>query len=216
MSGADELNFFVTAFVSLFAIVNPFGNAPLFLSLTEGRSAKEQQRIALRAAVTSFLILAAFIFFGKPILSFFRVTIPAFQIAGGILIFIIGITMLRAFHFWARSTPEEEKEASEKQDVAVIPLGIPILTGPGAITTAMVLTFQRTGLEARLVVALSAVLVCLIAYLVFRESSYLMRIMGNTGINILTRLMGLLLTVIAAQFIINGLLAVFPFLSSGR
>jgi multiple antibiotic resistance protein len=210
MSRAEWLNFFFTSFISLFAIVNPLGNATLFLTLTEGKPDKDKQRVALRAAITSLLILLAFIFLGKQILVFFRITIPAFQIAGGILIFIIGVTMLHAFRLWVKSTPTEEQAWAEKQDVGVIPLGIPILTGPGAITTAMVLVFQQTGIEARMIVCAAAVLVCLIAFLVFSQSTYLLRLLGDTGINIFTRLMGLLLTVMAVQFFINGLKAAFP------
>jgi len=218
MSKADGLNLFLTSFISLLAIMNPFGNTPLFLTLAGAKPEKEKQRIALRASATSILILLAFIFLGKQILAFFRITIPAFQIAGGILIFIIGLTMLHAFRLWVKSTPGEEQDWSEKQDVAIIPLGIPILTGPGAITTAMVLALQNAAigtaaLELKIIVSLAALAVSVITYIVFRESAYLMRLLGNTGINILTRLMGLLITVMAVQFVINGLKASFPFLT---
>ena len=179
MSRAEWLNFFLTSFISLFAIVNPLGNATLFISLTEGCSDRQRRRAAIRAAITSLLILLVFIFLGKQILTFFRITIPAFQIAGGILIFIIGVTMLHAFRLWVKSTPTEEQAWAEKQDVGVIPLGIPILSGPGAITTAMVLAVQQPNLEARAIVCAAAVLVCLIAFLVFSQSTYLMRLLGD-------------------------------------
>ena len=208
-----DLNFFVNTFISIFAIVNPIGNTPLFLSFTEGKSIKDKKKIAFRASLTSFLILLLFIFLGKGILTAFRVTIPAFHIAGGILIFIIGLTMLHAFRLWVKTTPHEEKEAVDKEDVAVIPLGIPILSGPGAITTVMVFTFQQPGLEGKLLVSLASLLTCIITYFVFSESGYLMKIMGQTEINLLTRLMGLLLTVKAVQFFINGLSEVIPFLT---
>jgi small neutral amino acid transporter SnatA (MarC family) len=96
--------------------------------------------------------------------------------------------MLHAFRLWTRSTPEEEQEAADKEDVAVIPLGIPILSGPGAITTAMVFAFQHQGLQGKLLVSLAALLTSVITYFVFRESTFLMKIMGHTGINLLTRI----------------------------
>ena len=217
MSKIEWLNFFLTSFISLFAIMNPLGNTAVFLGMTEGRTEGEKKRIALRAALTSFIVILGFILAGKQILFFFRITIPAFEIAAGVLIFIIGLTMLSAFRLWMKSTPNEEKEAaarvSERQDVAIIPLGIPIVSGPGAITTAMVLAFQRPGIEARITVVVAAALVSIITYFVFAESTYLFRLLKQTGINILTRLMGLLLTVMAVQFLINGLKMAFPFLA---
>jgi multiple antibiotic resistance protein len=212
MSRAEWLNFFFTSFISLFAIVNPFGNSPMFLTLTEGRPEKEKKRLALRAALTCMLVLLAFVLLGKQILSFFHITIPAFQIAGGVLIFMIGVTMLSAFHLWMKSTPTEEKDWTGKPDVGVIPLGIPILSGPGAITTIMVMVFQHPDLPGRVIVASATVLVSLISFVIFAQSTYLTRLLGQTGINIFTRLMGLLLTVMAVQFLINGLRAAFPFL----
>ena len=179
-----------------------------------GPPEKEKKRVALRAAITSLLILLAFVLLGKQILFFFRITIPAFQIAGGILIFIIGLTMLHAFRLWVKSTPTEEKDWTEKPDVGVIPLGIPILSGPGAITTIMVLVFQHPDFQGRAIVGGAAVVVCVIAFVIFAELTYLIRLLGQTGINIFTRLMGLLLTVMAVQFLINGLRAAFPFLGS--
>ena len=131
MPGTETLNFYLTAFISLVAIVNPFGNAPLFAVWTEGRSATEQRKIALRASLTSFIILLVFIFFGEYVLKFFQITIPAFKIAGGILIFIIGLSMINVLTPRESSTPQEEKEAVEKDDISVVPMGVPILSGPG-------------------------------------------------------------------------------------
>jgi len=208
----EGLKFFFASLISLFAIVNPFGNAPIFLGLTEGKGAQERKRIALRASLTCVITLLAFIFLGKSVLYLFRVSISSFQIAGGILIFIIGLTMLHAFRLWTKSTPKEEEEALVKEDIAVIPLGIPILSGPGAITTAMILVFQHSGFEGKLIVSISALLTSILAYLILSFSGILLKAVGNTGINILTRLMGLLLTVKAIEFITEGVLSAFPFL----
>jgi len=216
MPGTENLNFYLTAFISLVAIVNPFGNAPLFAVWTEGRSATEQRKTALRASLTSFIILIAFIFFGEYILKFFQITIPAFKIAGGMLIFIIGLSMINVLRPRESSTPQEEKEAGEKDDISVVPMGVPILSGPGAITTSMVLAFQVGSFEGRLVLAAVALATSVLTYIVLRESALLVKWLGHTGINILTRFMGLILTVKAAGFLIDGLLKAFPFLGAGH
>ena len=210
MPHGEALTFLINCFVALFAIVNPVGNAPLFLSFTGNCTPSERKQTAFRAALTCLIVLFVFVFLGKGILYLFRVTIPAFQIAGGALIFIIGLTMLHAFRLWVKSTPSEEQEAVEKEEVGVIPLGIPILAGPGAITTAMVFAFEYAGPEGKIMVCIAVILTSLISYFVFAGSNWLMKIMGNTGINILTRLMGLLLTVKAVQFALAGLTAAFP------
>ncbi len=209
----EWLNLFITSFVSLLAIVNPFGNAPLFLAFTEEKSQQEKTKIAFRASLACLIILLTFIFFGKYILLFFRITITDFQIAGGILIFVVGLNMLHARHPRTKSIPQEQEEAQEKEDIAVVPLAIPILRGPGAIATAMVLAHQAQTFNGRLLVAFSAFLTALITFFIFKESVRVFNYLGQTGINILTRLMGLILTVKAVEFVIQGLYSAFPHLS---
>ena len=208
------LNFFFTAFISLFAIVNPFGNAPLFLTFTEDKTEKERTQIAFRSSLASMIILLAFIFLGKYILLFFRITISDFQIAGGIIIFVVGLNMLQVRHPRTKSIPQEQEEAMEKEDISIVPLGIPILSGPGAIATAMVLAYQSGHLFGKVLVAIGAILTAGFTFFIFKESIRLIKFLGHTGINLLTRLMGLILMVKAVEFVVQGIYSAFPQLFS--
>lgn len=199
------LEFAVISLSLVFFIVDPLGNIPVFLAITEGRSAEERKRIAFRASVATFLILLLFAFVGEWILRLLRVTIGSFQIAGGILIFIIAISMLQAQRSRARSTPQEEHERPEGEDVAIFPLAIPMMSGPAAITTVMVLINISSSITQRVLVILAITLTSLTGYIILRQSVRLLRVLRQTGINVLTRLMGLLLAVIAVQFVIDGI-----------
>jgi len=200
----------------IFFIVDPLGNAPIFLSMTGGKSPAERNRTALRASVFTFLILLIFAFVGEWILKLLRVTISSFQIAGGILIFIIALSMLQARRSRAKSTPQEEHEKHEGEDVAIFPLAIPMLSGPAAITTVMVLINLSTSFTQRVLVVLAIFLTCLFTYLILRSSGRVLNLLGQTGINVLTRLMGLLLAVISVQFVIDGVKEVFLQIVSGK
>jgi multiple antibiotic resistance protein len=210
------LEFAAISLSLIFFIVDPLGTAPIFLSITEGKSAQERNRTALRASVITFLILLVFAFVGEWILRLLRVTISSFQIAGGILIFIIALSMLQARRSRAKSTPREEHEKHEGEDVAVFPLAIPMLSGPAAITTVMVLINLSTSPLQRALVILAIFLTCLLTYLILRASGRVLGLLGQTGINVLTRLMGLLLAVISVQFVIDGIKEVFLQITSGK
>jgi multiple antibiotic resistance protein len=196
--------------------VDPLGNIPVFLAITQGKSPQERNRTALRASLVTFLILVVFAFVGEWILKLLRVTLSSFQIAGGILIFIIALSMLQARRSRAKSTPQEEHERPEGEDVAVFPLAIPMLSGPAAITTVMVLINLSTSLTQRALVILAIFLTCLFTYLILRASGRVLGVLGQTGINVLTRLMGLLLAVISVQFVIDGVKAAFLPITSGK
>jgi len=200
----------------IFFIVDPLGNIPIFLAITEGKSLEERRRIAFRASLATFLILLLFAFVGEWILRLLRVTISAFQIGGGILIFIIAISMLQAQRSRARSTPEEEHERHSGEDVAIFPLAIPMLGGPAAITTVMVLVNLSASPLQRGMVVLAIFLTSFFCYLILAASGRLMNLLGQTGINILTRLMGLLLAVISVQFVIDGIREAFLPFTSGK
>ncbi len=202
---------FEFTFVSLslvFFIVDPLGNIPFFLAITEGAEVQNRRKTAFRASLASLLILLLFAFVGEWILRLFRISISSFQIAGGILIFIIALSMLQARRSRARSTPKEEQEGSAADDVAIFPLAIPMLAGPAAITTVMVLVNLAASPMQKSLVALAIILTCFFSYWIFRESSRLLGLLGQTGINVLTRLMGFLLAVISVQFVIDGVKAV--------
>ena len=210
------LEFAAISLSLIFFIVDPLGNVPVFLSITGGKSAGERNRTALRASLATFLVLLVFAFVGEWILKLLRVTISSFQIAGGILIFIIALNMLQARRSRAKSTPQEEHGKQEGEDVAVFPLAVPMLSGPAAITTVMVLINLSASITQRALVILAIFLTCLLTYLILRASGRILGLMGQTGINILTRLMGLLLAVISVQFVIDGIKDVFLQIASGK
>jgi multiple antibiotic resistance protein len=189
---------------SLFAITNPLNTAPLYLALTDGYTPEHQLKTLRTAIITAAIILVVFALLGGAIFAMFGITIDAFRIAGGILLFQIGTDMLQAKRSRVKTTPEEEQEAMVKDDVAITPLGIPLIVGPGAITTVMVLMSNAsTTLHAAVVFASIAIVLGSI-YAVLSAGPRIVKVFGKTGLNVMTRIMGLLLTVIAVQFIVNG------------
>lgn len=211
-----NLEFALITFSMIFFIVDPLGNIPVFLALTEGSSPAKRNRTARRASIVTLLILLLFAFIGEWILRLFRVTISSFQIAGGILIFIIALSMLQARRSRAKSSPEEEHERLQQEDISIFPLAIPMLSGPAAITTVMVLINLSASFTQRMIVILAIILTSLCCYFIMKESGRLLRVLRKTGINVLTRLMGLLLAVIAVQFVIDGIKTVLSEIASGR
>lgn len=193
------------AFTSLLAIVNPLSAVTVFLAMTATYTPSQRRRTVRRAVITAAAILVVFAALGTGILRFFGITTYAFKITGGILFFAIGWDMLQARRSRAKTTPEEEVEGAEKEDIGIIPLGIPSLAGPGAITTVIALMGQQSGWagEAVIYVAIAAVLVVSAAVLLAAPA--LLRTFGRTGLNVMTRLMGLLVMVVGTQFVIDGL-----------
>ena len=197
--------FFVTAFVSLFVIVDAIGNAPVFLSITPHNTHAERVRMAIKAAVAVFIILTVFAFLGNHIFKFFGITIDAFRIAGGVILLKIALDMVEAKSLRTRHTPEEDQEGLAREDVAIIPLAMPMLSGPGAISTVIVLAAQATtaGMTGALITAIgiNAVLV----YLILRSSGRVVALFRETGMRILTRILGIIMASIAIQFILTGI-----------
>lgn len=206
---AADWRFFVVAFTSLLAIVNPLSAAPLYVALTAGYARGQRRATLRRAIVTGVVVLVAFAALGTYILRFFGITTYAFQIAGGIIFFGIGWDMLQARRSRGKPTEEEEREGSGKEDVGIIPLGLPSLAGPGSITTVIALMGQTDEhwMRAALVYA-AIVLVMLTSWGVLAAAPALLRRLGRTGLNVFTRIMGLLVMVIGAQFVINGITVV--------
>jgi len=207
---SEYLNFASFAFAALFFIIDPIGNVPLFLAITPKNDFIERKQIVKKASIASALILIFFLLTGNLILNLFHITIGAFRIAGGILIFIISLRMLFVFKPSQKTSPQEEREAMEKEDVSFFPLAIPLLSGPGAITTIILLRNNCHDIFHYLIILSVILLVSVFTYFILKESQYLMRIFGQTGINILVRLMGLLLSVIAVQFAIDGIKDIIP------
>jgi len=199
-----NVQFALLAFTSLLAIINPLGAIPLYVALT-GHYTREHRMATLRRGITTaLLVLLVFALAGTHILQFFGITRQAFQIAGGILFFGIGMDLLQARRSREKTTEAEETESSSKEDVGIIPLGLPTLAGPGAITTVIALNGQATTWMESLSVYLAIIVVLVVCWIVLAASPALTKRMGQTGLNVMTRLMGLLVMVVGAQFVING------------
>ncbi|MBN1592484.1 MAG: NAAT family transporter [Candidatus Coatesbacteria bacterium] len=204
--------YFAKFFAALFAILNPIGALPVFVSLSQGRSEEEIKGIPRRtaAAVASILIVSAF--FGKHILSFFGVGIPAFRIAGGILILTIALAMVRAKQPRSKYTPKEATESAEREDVAVVPLAIPLLAGPGSISTVILNAQSATRFAHMLIMVAVILLLGASIFVLFKVGAPIAKRLGKTGINIFTRIMGLMLAAISMEFITDGIAEIFPLL----
>jgi multiple antibiotic resistance protein len=204
----ELLQFALIAFTSIFVLVDPVAAIPTFLAMTVDSNRMRRRHMAVRAAWTCFAVLVIFSFAGNMIFRLFGITLPAFKIAGGLILGLIGLDMLKAKRSPTKETPDETEEGAEKEDVGIIPLGIPMLAGPGAISSVMVLMAQNSDWPHALVIlgaiAVSAAISFIVLAAADRVSSYL----HETGIRIMTRMMGLLLTAIAVQFVLNGLIDV--------
>ncbi|MCA1670080.1 MAG: MarC family protein [Thermomicrobia bacterium] len=201
----SESAFFAAAVATIFSVVDPVGIAPLFLALTPGIAPGERLRVMRRAIIVSAVILFLFAAGGRTLLQFLGITVPAFSIAGGILLLLISIDMLFARLSRTRETPEEEQEAQESTDVSVFPLAIPIISGPGAIAT-VILYMAQAGTDIRKILAVvAAIVISLVAsYVSMRASGLVLRVLGSTGVHVVGRVMGILLAALAVQFILNG------------
>ncbi|WP_456371231.1 MarC family protein [Thermodesulfatator atlanticus] len=195
--------------VPLFIIVDPIGNIPLFLSLTHDLTEMRKRRLAAKGTLVAAGVLSLFALAGDSLLSFFDISLASFRVAGGIILFSISWQMLQARPRATKSSPEEEHEGRQKEDIAIVPLGVPILAGPGAITTVMVLAGGHH-IITKLQVAFTSILVCIASYFILSYASGLSRILGHTGTNLFGRLMGLILAVISVEYIARGLGTLFP------
>ena len=212
--GLNELHspyvrFSVLALSSIFFLVDPFAAIPSFLAITAGADARRRRRMAYRASVTCFVVLTSFAVAGKLIFSMFGITLPAFEIAGGLILLLIGIDMLEARRSPTQESSSEAEEAAAKEDAGIVPLGIPMLAGPGAISSVMVLVGQAPAkwpnwqmVSILLAIAITAGT----SYWVLAAADRVRKFLGETGIRILVRIMGLLLVALAMQFFVNGLM----------
>lgn len=199
-------NFATTAFLTLFVIVDPVGLTSLFLGVTNGYTKEHRRSTALRAVLIAAAILVAFLFAGGPLLEYIGVSIDALRIAGGLLLFKLAFDMVLGRR--TRTTDDEEQEAHLRDDVAVFPLAIPLIAGPGAFATILVLATeanQRPEYTAILIAALVVVLT--LVYLGFRLAIPIQRVLGNTGTAVVTRVLGIILAALAVQLVIDSVLA---------
>jgi multiple antibiotic resistance protein len=204
----NTLSFFLLSFTSLLAIVNPLSAVPMFLAMTVRYEPELRKRTLRRAITTAFLVMIVFALLGNYILRFFGITTHAFQIAGGIIFFGIGWDMLQAKRSGVKATEAEESEGAIKDDIAITPLGLPTLAGPGAITTVIALLAEAESLPNMVAVYLAIALTMLVSWLILSVAPLVVRRLGQTGLNVLTRIMGLLVTVIGVQLVINGITVV--------
>ncbi|MBS1115597.1 MAG: hypothetical protein H6Q93_634 [Nitrospirae bacterium] len=201
---------YIKIFTSLLAIVNPLGVIPIFVSLTRSSTEQERRHIARTTSITVAVILIVAALIGKLLLNFFGVSIASFKVGGGILLLLMSIAMMQAKHTQSKQTPEEAEEAEEKQSIAVVPIAMPLLAGPGAISTVIIYahaSFQPLQIS---VIIISSVLVALLTWGALIVANPLSKVMSKTAINIATRLMGLLLAAIAVEFIAGGLSQLLP------
>jgi multiple antibiotic resistance protein len=204
---------YIKIFVSLLAIVNPFGAIPLFISMTADETSSQRRKTINLVAFGVTIILLVALFFGQLLLRFFGITIDSFRVGGGILVLLMAIAMLHAKTSLIRQTDEEAHESIEKESVAIVPLAMPLLAGPGAISTVILAAHKSTGVAHYLIIAVGIVLLSLVVWGVLRLSPWIARRIGATGINIFTRIMGLILTAIAVEFIASGIKGMFPVLA---
>lgn len=200
----DYLLYFVYAFTTVFVIVNPIEATMIFVTLTTGMNPQEKSHIYRRTTLVAFSIAILFSLAGDAVLRLFGITVDSLRVAGGVLLFLVAIDMLRGVRQQKKVTEAELKDANEREDISVFPLAIPLITGPGAITTVVVLMGAAGTVAEKALVILAIVLTFVITFFVLKFSEYIDRVLGITGIMVLTRIMGLILGAVAVNFVAIG------------
>ncbi|SHJ21445.1 MarC family protein [Wenxinia saemankumensis] len=199
-----DISFTITAFVTLFVIMDPIGLMPVFVALTAGMDRAHRRAVAIRAAIVGAVILTVFGLFGDRVLGFIGISLPAFRIAGGILLFLTALDML----FERRAARRQDQSAHPSDDPSVFPIAMPLIAGPGAIASMILLTGQTgPSWEGILVVHAVMFAVVLITLALFLAAPLIERMLGETGVNVVSRLLGMLLAALSVQFVIDGVLA---------
>jgi len=205
---------YLKMFIGLLAIINPFGAVPLFISMTADENKMQRRKTVNLVAFGVTIILLVALFFGELLLQFFGITIDSFRVGGGILVLLMAISMLQAKTSSIRQTDEEADESIEKESVAIVPLAMPLLAGPGAISTVILAAHKSTGIVHYSIIVFGILVLSSIVWAVLRLSPWIAGHISATGINIFTRIMGLVLAAIAIEFIANGMKGLFPVLAS--
>jgi multiple antibiotic resistance protein len=202
-----EFEFLLTSFVALFIIIDPIGLTPVFIAITQGMDDSFRRKVALRSVLVSAFVISLFIVGGETVLGFIGISMPAFRIAGGILLFLTALDML----FQRRSKRRENQTEQELvDDPSVFPLAIPLIIGPGAIATVILIAGAKPGLVGVASTGFITALVLLTVFVFFSAASRIEKLLGKTGIDVLTRLLGMLLAALSVQFVIEGLFEFFP------
>lgn len=196
--------YMITALVTMFVVIDPIGIAPLFIALTPGMSRAQRRRVAWRSVLVAGFVLTLFAFLGEAVLGVIGISMPAFRVAGGVLLFLTALDML-----FERRTKRREDRTDEvpADDPSVFPLAIPLMAGPGSIASVILLTGERPGAEGLITVLGVTALTLASMALLLQVSSYLEHAIGKTGIDVITRLLGMLLAALSVQFVLDGLSA---------
>jgi len=200
-----ELPALIAAFTTLFIIIDPPGLAPVFIALTQGMNAARRRAIAIRAFFVAFALMMVFLFLGEAVLGFIGISMDAFRIAGGILLFLTALDMLFQRRQARREGSAAEGQAEHEDDPSVFPLSLPLIVGPGAITTVILLAGEAQGIADLGAIAGVIFAVMVIVLLAFLAAPAIERALGKTGLNIVTRVLGMLLAALAVQFVLDGL-----------
>lgn len=197
---------FATAFATLFVIIDPIGLSPMFVGLTQGMSLQRRRQITIRACLTGLVVLTLFGLTGDKLLTAIGISMPAFQIAGGLLLFLTALEMLFEMRNKRRENREDDNIEDESDDPSIFPLGIPLIAGPGAIASMILLTNQDPNSNADQIIAFGAMIaVVAMVFVMFLLASFIERVLGKTGTLVVTRVFGMLLAALAVQFILDGL-----------
>lgn len=203
-------SFFFVCLTTVITIVNPVGALAPFIAMTHGESHERRARTARRAAIVSTCILAGCAALGGFVFRFYGITLPALKVAGGVLLFFVAFDMINARTSRTKSTEDEQREGAAKDEIAVFPIAIPLLSGPGAIVSVFMLSDQAEGVMRPLALYAAIAVVGLASYLTLKEAHRITDRIGRIGMNVVSRLMGLVLATMSAQFIIDGLSAALP------
>ncbi|MEX2478246.1 MAG: MarC family NAAT transporter [Gracilimonas sp.] len=201
----SALGLFAASFSSLFSVVNPFATMPIYISLMEGHSDAEKARTARKASTYMFFVLITFLLIGTYILSFFGISLPGIQIAGGLVIVRAGFSMLSPDNAGKKLTKKDQEAAMEKEDVSFSPLAMPLLSGPGSIAVVIGFGSEAQSVTDYIVNGTAVFAAAFFAYLILRVSPRLVKYIGNAGMTVITRMMGFIVLAIGVQFVINGI-----------
>lgn len=200
-----ELQYLIFCLSTLFAVINPLGITPIFVAMTEKYNSETRSKIARKGIITGSMILIVFTLLGSIIFQFYGITVEAFQIMGGVIFFRSGMRMLDAKVGRSRTTESEREEFKDTDEIAISPIGVPLITGPGAITGVVILSGKAPTNFSVLVLLFSVIISMFIFYFILKAGNYIGQKIGIAGMRVIERMMGLILMVIAVQFIINGI-----------
>jgi multiple antibiotic resistance protein len=213
---SETLRFALAALSAVFVVVDPLGAIPIFATITAGDSPARRRTVARRAATATFLVLALFAAAGSAVFQLLGVTLGGFKVSGGLLLVIMSVDMMRARPSPTHATALERSESRERDDVAIVPLAMPMLAGPGAIATVMVLMSRTGGRPLRIAAVFAAILVvCLASWLLLRGAAKAERFISGTMVRVLERVMGLVLAAVGVEFIASGAAELFTRLRPG-